>query len=179
MVITTVRKGTFSVIKLFVYTLTLTIFLLLTACGEDTSAPTRLSPLPHTVTVTFGLQGSSATTVSGVDLDVLLPPGFVLETDNLGDPTDNALKFLVDNDEDQVFADANYKEENRTIKAVITKTYGFAADADLMQISCIYPANTILPTLESFSVTAVANDLTPTPRSDISYGIRIDIQLTP
>lgn len=161
--------------KLLSFALSLTLSILLTACGDDVSAPTQLSPQAHKVTITIGLNGSPATMISSVNLDVILPQGFVLETDDSGQPTDSALTFLVDGTMPAV----NYASANGEIKAAIIKTDGFAGDVDLMQIACIYPANATLPTENDFIVTAVAYDFNATAVDDISEKISISIQLAP
>lgn len=155
------------------------LLLLLAACGDDSAAPTRLNPQAHKVTVTIGLQGSPATMIGSVDLDVILPAGFVLETASSEQPTESALIFLVDG----ATADVNYIQEdvsaNGEIKAVIIKTDGFAGDADLLQISRIYPANATLPTADNFIVTAVAYDFNTTVVDAITEKISISTQLAP
>lgn len=161
--------------KLFFYTLPLTFLLFLAACGDDVSAPTKLLPLAHTVTVTIGLSGSPETMVGSVDLAVVLPAGFVLETDSSGQPTASALTFLVDG----AMADVNYSSATGEISAAIIKTDGFAGNADLLQISGTYPANAILPTENSFAITAVAYGFNTTAVDDISDKINISVQLAP
>lgn len=159
------------------------LLLLLVACGDDVADPTRLNPQAHKVTVTIGLNGNPATMIGSVDLDVILPAGFVLETDNSGQPTDSALSFLVDGAE---IAGANYipaiNGVNGEIVAALVKSSGFAGDADLLQISRIYPANATLPTANDFIITVVANDTNPTNTTvvdAISAKISISIQLAP
>lgn len=167
-----------SLTKLLRLISTFSLLLLLAACGEDVTAPTRLNPQAHKVTVTIGLQGSPATMIGSVDLDVILPAGFVLETAS-SEPTESALTFLVDG----ATADVNYIQEdvsaNGEIKAVIIKADGFAGDAALMQISRIYPANATLPTADNFIVTAVAYDFNTTVVDAISEKISVSIQLAP
>ena len=165
-------------IKLLVLTLSLTLLLLLTACGDDVSDPTKLSPQAHKVTVTIGLNGSPETMVGSVYLDVLLPEGFVLETDSMGQPTENALSFLV--------ADAmpvvNYASATGEITAAIIKTDGFAGDAALMQVSRIYPNNATLPTENNFDIIIVAyyaDPQNPKAVDAISEKININVQLAP
>lgn len=149
--------------------------LFLTACGDDVSDPTKLLPLAHTLTVTIGLSGSPETMIGSVDLDIILPPGFVLETDNSGQPVDRALTFLVDG----AMSDVNYTSANGRVAAAIIKTDGFAGNADLLKISGVYPANAILPTGNNFIVTAVAYDFNTAAINDISEKINISIQLAP
>lgn len=161
--------------KLFFYTLPLTFLLFLAACGDDVSAPSKLLPLAHTVTVTIGLSGSPETRIGSVDLDVILPPGFVLETDSSGQPVNSALTFLVDG----AMADVNYASANGKITAAIIKTDGFAGNADLMRISGVYPAETVLPTGNSFIINAVAYSFNTTAVDDISDKINISVQLAP
>lgn len=161
--------------KLLFLTLPFTLLLLLAACGDDVSDPTRLSPQAHKVTVTIGLNGNPVTMIGSVDLDVILPEGFVLETDSSGQPSESALTFLVDG----AMSDVNYASATGEINAAIIKTAGFAGNADLMQISRIYPANATLPTDNQFSVTVVAYDFNTTTVNDISAMIRINIQLAP
>lgn len=161
--------------KQILYTLSLTLLLFLAACGDDVSAPTKLLPLPHTVTVTMGLSGSPETMVGSVDLAAILPAGFVLETDSSGQPTASALTFLVDG----AMADVNYVGATGEINVAIIKTDGFAGNADLLQISGTYPANTILPTENSFTITAVAYGFNTTAVEDISDKINISVQLAP
>lgn len=161
--------------KLFFYTLPLSFLLFLAACSDDVSAPTKLLPLAHTVTVTVGLSGSPETMVGSVDLAVVLPAGFVLETDSSGQPTASSLTFLVDG----AMADVNYVSATGELTAAIIKIDGFAGNADLLQISATYPANAILPTGNSFSITAVAYGFNTTAVDDISDKININVQLAP
>lgn len=170
-------------IKRLCLTLSLTLLLFLAACGDDVSAPTKLSPQAHKVTVTVGLNGSPAIMIGSLDLALVLPAGFVLETDNSGQPTGSALSFLVDGAE---IAGANYipatNGVNGEIVAALAKSSGFAGDANLMQISRIYPANATLPSENNFIITVVANDTNPTNTTvinDISATISISTQLVP
>lgn len=165
--------------KLLAFTLSCTLLLLLAACGEDGSDPDRLSPQAHKVTLTIGLNGSPSATIGSADLDVILPEGFVLETDNSGQPTANALTFLVAG----AMSVVSYDSANGEIKTKIIKNDGFAGDAELMQISCLYPANATLPTGNTFGVTVVAIDindpLNPIVIEGISEKISISIQAAP
>lgn len=162
--------------KLLVLMLSSTL-LLLTACGDDVSDPTKLMPLAHKVTVTIALNGSPETMIGSVGLDMVLPEGFVLETDSMGQPTGSALSFLVNG----AMADVNYISNTGELNAAIIKTEGFAGDTALMQISCIYPANAIIPTKNDFIVNAVTYDADPqNPKAiDISEKISISIELAP
>jgi hypothetical protein len=169
--------------KRLVYTLSFTFLLFLAACGGDASAPTKLSPQAHKVTVTIGLNGSAATMIGSVDLTVVLPAGFVLETDSSGQPTGSTLSFLVEGAE---IAGANYipaaNGDNGKILAAFAKSSGFAGDANLVQISRIYPANATLPTEDNFIITVVANDTNPTNTTvvnGISAKISISTELVP
>ena len=165
-------------LKTLIKLLAFTLLFLLTACGaDDTSDPTKLSPQAHKVTVTIGLNGSAATTIGSVDLDVLLPAGFVLETDSSGQPTASALTFLVAG----AMSEVNYVGSTGAINAKIIKTDGFPGDADLMRISRVYPADATLPTDTSFSVTVVAYDVgdpqNPTVISGLAERITVSTEL--
>lgn len=159
--------------KLLSLLLTFTL-LLLSACGGGGGGPT---PQPQKVTVTLGLQGDAATVVGSVDVDVVLPDGFVLEMDNsTNQPTATALSIMVSG---ATFA-ANYIPEstvaNGEILAGIIKGDGFAGNASLVQIFRTYAAGTTLPTADEFIVTVVASDLDGVPLTNISGQINIDTQ---
>lgn len=162
--------------KLFTFFLTATLLSSLTACGggggESTPAP-QPQAQAQKVTVTLGLQGSAATIVGSVDLDVVLPDGFVLETDSSNLPTASALTFIVNSD----YAVANYTPEtptvNGAINSAIIKTTGFAGNTNLMQISRTYAVGTTLPTVDDFMVTVVASDLNGVPLTAVTAQVSI------
>ena len=161
--------------KLLPLFLTFTFLLLLSACGSEDPTPQR-----QKVTVTLGLQGSAATVVGSVDVDVVLPDGFVLEMDNpSGQPIDTALSLLVSG---ATFS-SNYIPEtsiaNGEIIVGIIKGDGFAGNASLVQISRTYAAGTTLPTADDFIVTVVASDLDGVPLTDITGQINIDTEPVP
>lgn len=158
-----------------------TLLFSLTACGggggETTPTP---QPQAQTVTVTVALQGNAATIVGSVDLDVVLPDGFVLEIDTAtGQPTDTALTFLVPG---ATFA-LNYLPEttavNGEIKAGIIKSDGFAGNSSLVQVSRTYAAGATLPTANDFMVTVVASDLYGVALTGISEQISVSFQPAP
>jgi hypothetical protein len=152
--------------------LTFTLLLSLSACGGG-GEPT---PQPQKVTVTLGLQGNAATVVGSVDVDIVLPDGFVLEMAPSGQPADTALTTLVLG---ATFA-ANYIPEttvaNGEILVGIIKGDGFAGNASLVQISRNYIAGATLPTAADFIVTVVASDLTGAPLTNISGQINVNTQ---
>jgi hypothetical protein len=131
------------------------------------------------VTATLSLQGSASTTVGSVDLSVLLPDGFVLEADNLNQPTASALAFLVTG----ATAIVNYTPAtiaaNGELKAGIIKSDGFTGNSSLMQISRTYAAGATLPNDDNFMVTVVASDLNGVPLTGITVQISINAQPTP
>lgn len=162
-------------IKVLTKLLAMATLLLLTGCGDEVSDASKLLPLPHTVTATIGLSGSPETRIGSVDLAVTLPAGFVLETDGSGQPPASALTFLVDG----ALADFNYSSATGEISAAIIKTDGFAGNADLLRISGTYPADAVLPAVNSFAITAVAYGFNTTAVDDISDKINISVQLAP
>lgn len=168
-------------LKLLPLLLTFTFLLSLTACGGG--GGTTPTPQPQAqaqkVTATFALQGSAATFVGAVDLDVVLPDGFVLEVDSSNQPTASALTFLVNG----ATAVVNYTPEtiavNGVIKAGIIKVDGFAGNTTLMQISRTYAAGTTLPTADDFMVTVVASDLNGVPLTGVTAQVSISNQVAP
>lgn len=170
--------------KLLPLLLTFTLLFFLTACGGGgggtTSAP---QPQPQAqaqkVAITFALQGNVAAIVGAVDLDVLLPAGFVLEVDSSNQPTANVLTFLVNG----ATAVVNYTPEtiaaNGAITAGIIKSDGFAGNSSLMQISRTYAAGATLPMADDFMVTVVASDLNGVPLTSVTAQISISTQPAP
>jgi hypothetical protein len=154
--------------------LSFTLLLFLTACGGGDGGGQ-----PQKVTATFALQGNAATTVGAVDLDVVLPSGFALETDSSNQPTASALTFLVTG---ATFV-PNYTPETATangaIKAGIIKSDGFAGNSSLLQISRIYAAGAILPTADDFMVTVVVSDLNGVALTGISGQSSVSSQPVP
>lgn len=159
----------------------------LTACGgggggggEGAVPPTQQAQKAQQVTVTFGLNGGSATTVGAVDLDVVLPDGFVLAVDSsTGLPTDTALALLVSG----AYLEANYIPEttaaNGAIDAGIMKGDGFAGNSNLIQLTHTFAAGVTLPTANDFMVTVVASDLNGVPLTAINGQISITTQPVP
>jgi hypothetical protein len=168
--------------KLLTLVLALTLLLTLTACGggggdEGGGGTTQQA---QKVTATFALQGSAVTIVGAVDLDVLLPAGFVLETDTTtGQPIDTALTFLVPG---ATFV-PNYLPEttavNGEIKAGMIKSDGFAGNSSLVQVSRTYAAGTNRPSANDFMVTVIASDLNGATLAGISGKISISTQPAP
>lgn len=158
--------------------LSCTLLLTLAACGGGGSESTPAQQAQQ-VTVTFGLQGNAGATVGSVDLDVLLPAGFVLETGNDGQPTTAALALLATGATTAV----NYTPEtvaaNGGIQSAIIKTDGFAGNADLLQISRTYAAGATLPTSDDFMVTVVASDLNGVVLPGIGARVSIMTQTAP
>lgn len=161
----------------------------LTACGGGGGGGTTPAPEPQPqpqpqvqaqrVTATLSLQGSASTTVGSVDLSVLLPDGFVLEADNLNQPTASALAFLVTG----ATAIVNYTPAtivaNGELKAGIIKSDGFTGNSSLMQISRTYAAGATLPTANDFMVTVIASDLNGATLTGISELINVSTQPAP
>lgn len=166
--------------KLLSLLLPLSLLIALTACGGGGGGG-EATPTPQAqkVTVTIGLQGNSAVTVGSVDLDVVLPDGFVLETDNVAQPPASALTLLIDN----ATTATNYTPEtsasNGGIRAAIIKTDGFAGNAGLMQLSRIYTAGATLPKTDDFMVTVIASDLNGAPLTGITAQVNITAQPAP
>lgn len=152
--------------------------LILTACGGG-GGGSDASPQPQKATVTFALQGGPAI-VNSVQLNVVLPEGFVLETDTSDQPTVSALTLLVTRAE---INDFSYTPEtpviNGEITVAIAKVDGFPGDANLMQISCTYAPGTTLPTVDDFIVTVDASDLNGASLVGITEKISIVIQPDP
>lgn len=153
---------------------TFTLLLFLFACG-DGDTPQEA----HEVTVAFALQGNAATVVGSVDLDVVLPDGFVLETDSTNQPTTSAMTLLVP---DATFA-LNYipatVAANGAIKGAIIKAGGFAGNANLVQMTHTFAAGATLPNANDFVVTFVASDLNGVPLSGVTGQISITTQPVP
>lgn len=154
----------------------------LSACGGGGGGGTTPTPQPQAqkVTVTLGLQGNAATTVGSVDIDVVLPDGFVLETDAAtGLPTNAALTLLITG---ATFA-PNYIPEtaavNGAIKAGIIKSDGFAGNASLVRMTHTFAAGATLPNANDFMVTVIASDLNGAPLTGISELISISVQAVP
>lgn len=154
----------------------LSLLLFLTACGGGGGETTSQS---QKVTTTFVLQGDAALLVGAVDLDLLLPAGFGLETDSSNQPTASALTILVDG----ATAAVNYTPEtiavNGAIKAGIIKSDGFAGNSSLLQISRTYAAGVTLPTAGDFIVTVAASDLSGVALTGISGQINVSSQPAP
>ena len=163
--------------------LTCTLLFSLTACGGGGGGDAGgggATLQAQKVTVTFALQGSAATIVGAVDLDVVLPVGFVLEADTAtGQPTATALTFLVPG---ATFV-PNYLPEtaavNGEIKAGIIKSDGFAGNSSLVQVSRIYAAGTTLPSAEDFMAAVIASDLSGATLTSISGKISVSTQPAP
>ena len=158
------------------------ILLILTACGGGGSGGDgggNVSPQPQKATVTFALQGGPAI-VHSVQLQVVLPDGFVLETDTSNQPIGSALTLLVTGAE---LNDLSYipatPASNGEIIAAIGKVDGFPGDTNLMQISCTYAPGATLPTVGDFIVTVDASDLNGVALGGISEKISVDIQPAP
>lgn len=150
--------------KRLLFLLPFTILIALTACGGGGGGGGGTAPQAQKVTATLGLLGSASTTVGSVDIDVVLPYGFVLETDTAtGLPLDTVLTLLVPG---ATFA-PNYIPEtasaNGGIKAGIIKSDGFAGNASLVQLTHTFAAGATLPTADDFIVTVVASDLNGVP----------------
>lgn len=164
--------------KLLALLFSFSILLILTACGGGGSGD-DVSPRPQKATVTFALQGGPAI-VHSVQLQVVLPDGFVLETDTSNQPTGSALTLLVTGAE---LNDVSYlpatSASNGEIIAAIGKIEGFPGDASLMQISSTYAPGAALPTVGDFIVTVDASDLNGVALSGISEKISVDIQPAP
>jgi hypothetical protein len=174
--------------KLLTLLLSLTLLLTLTACGGGGGGGDAgsgggggggITLQAQKVTVTLGLQGNAAATVGSVDLNVLLPTGFVLEIDGTAQPTAAAMTLLVPG----ATTAANYTPAttaaNGEIKAGIIKTEGFAGNAVLLQISRTYAAGATLPTAGDFMVTVIASDLNGIALTGISTQISINTQSVP
>lgn len=164
--------------KLLPLLLTFTFLISLTACGGGGGG--TAAPQAQKVTVTLGLQGSAATIVGAVDIDAVLPDGFVLELDTAtGLPTDTALTLLVPG---ATFA-PNYIPEttaaNGEIKAGIIKSDGFAGNASLVEMTHTFAAGATLPIASDFTVTVVASDLNGATLTGISELISISVQAVP
>lgn len=158
----------------------ITLLLVLTACGEGDSTPTKSQLSAQKVTVTFALQGAPATVYSA-QIDVRLPDGFVLEMDNTTNPptpTASALTVLVNGDKGANYIPADGTTDGK-ILAAIAKIDGFAGDADLMQISCTYAAGATLPTAEDFTVTLAASDSSAGVEKDYPAQISIKTEAVP
>jgi hypothetical protein len=153
--------------------------LILTACGGGGKNGDNTSPQPQKATVTFALQDGPASVYS-VQLHVVLPDGFVLETDISNQPTDRALTLLVTGAElnDVAYIPAT-PAINGELIAAIGKVEGFPGDASLMQISCTYAPGVTLPTVGDFMVTVDASDMNGVPLGGISEKISIVIQPAP
>ena len=174
----------YNVTKLLPLLISIALLLILTACGgggggSDEDEETTLDPQAQQVTVTLGLQGNATPLVGSVDLDVVLPDGFVLATDSSGQATAAALTFLVAG----ATGAANYLPATATasgkINAGIIKTDGFPGNADLLQISRTYAAGASLPTANDFMATVVASDLNGATLAGISERISINTQSVP
>lgn len=160
---------------LFVFTLLFS----LTACGGgggggETTPTTQLQA--QKITAIFALQGSAAIIVGSVDLVVVLPDGFVLETDSSNQPTTSAMTLLVPG----ATSATNYipatAGANGAIKAGIIKSDGFAGNVNLVKMTRIYAAGATLPTADDFILTVVASDLNGTTLADISGQINVSSQ---
>lgn len=164
--------------KLFPLLSALSLLLSLAACGGGGGGGETI-PQPQRVTAIFALQGNAAALVGAVDLDVLLPAGFVLEIDSFNQSTDSALTFLVNG----ATAVVNYTPEtnaaNGAIKAGIIKIDGFAGSSSLMQISCTYAVGATLPTANDFMVTVTASDLNGVALTGISGQTNVSSQPAP
>lgn len=165
--------------KLFFLLFTSTLLLSLTACGGGGGGDGETIPQAQKVTATFALQGNAAALVGAIDLDILLPAGFVLETDSSNQPTASALIFLVNG----ATAVANYTPEtsaaNGAIKAGIIKIDGFAGNSSILQISRTYAVGATLPTAGDFMVTVTASDLNGVALPGISGQISVSSQPAP
>jgi hypothetical protein len=172
-------------IKSLTLPLSLILLLTLTACGGGggggneggTGGVTTLQA--QKVTATFALQGSAAATVGSVDLNVLLPVGFVLETDSAAQPIASAMTLLVNGATTAAQYIPATTAANGEIKAAIIKTDGFAGNAGLMQISRTYAAGATLPTANDFMVTVIASDLNGVSLTGITEQISITAQPVP
>lgn len=164
--------------KLLILLFSLTLLLVLNACGGGGgSTPAATPSTAQKVTVTFALQGAPDTIYSA-DLDVVLPDGFVLETDSPNQPTASALSFLVVG----ATAVVNYlpaTTANGEIIVGIIKSDGFSGGASLMQIVCTYPAGATLPTADDFIVTAFASDSAGVDLSGISAKLSVTTEAIP
>ena len=160
------------------------VLLILTACGGGGGDGGGgdggdASPQPQKATVTFALQGGPAI-VHSVQLNIVLPEGFVLETDTSNKPAVTALTLLVTGAELNDFAYTPATPViNGEITGAIVKIDGFPVDANLMQISCIYAPGTTLPTVDDFIVTVDASDLDGASLGGITEKISISIQPAP
>jgi hypothetical protein len=163
--------------KRLFFLLACTLLFTLTACGGGGGETTLQA---QKVTAAFALQGSAATIVGAVDLDVVLPAGFVLEIDTAtAQPIDTALTSLVPG---ATFV-PNYLPEttaaNGEIKVGIIKSDGFAGNSSLMQVSRTYAAGATLPSADDFMVTVIASDLNGATLPSISGKISISTQPAP
>ena len=169
-------------IKLLPLLLCVIVLLILPACGGgggDGGGGGNDSPQPQKATVTFALQGSPAI-VNSVQLNIVLPDGFVLETDTSNEPTVSALTLLVTGAELNEFSYTQATSAiNGEISVAIAKLDGFPSDTNLMQISCIYAPGAAPPTVGDFIVTVDASDLNGGPLDGISEKIKVAIQPAP
>lgn len=171
-----------TLLKLFTLLCSLALILVLSACGSGGSTPTKVQLQPQKVTATVALQGAPETIVGAVRLDVVLPTGFVLETDSSSQPTVSALTFLVPGD--NVLTATTYIPETGTANGLITtgiiKPNGFAGNATLLRISCIYPVGATLPTAEDFIVSlTTASDTEGLDLNGLSLQITISTETAP
>ena len=169
--------------QLLILLLSLTLLLTLTACGggggggsEGDGGGTTLQA--QKVTATFALQGG-ATIVGSVDLEVVLPVGFVLETDNTAQPTASSMTLLVNGATSAVNYTPATIAANGEILVAIIKSDGFVGNTNLIQMSHIYAAGTTLPTADDFMVTVGASDLNGVPLTGITAQVSISNQAVP
>jgi hypothetical protein len=138
-----------SILKVLVLVL---LLIPLFACGGgDTSTPAQR------VDLRIGLEGDGI--VGAVDVEIVLPEGFVLKVDDAGQPTDTALVMLVEGGDMEVNYTPETEASNGQLIIAIINASGFEASADLLKISRVFAAGTSRPTADDFAISIEAYDL--------------------
>jgi hypothetical protein len=122
--------------------------------GGDTPAPAAVA---QRVDLTAGLEGDGA--VGAVDVEIVLPEGFILEVDDSGQPTDTALAKLVEGGNMAVNYTPETEATNGQLIIAIISASGFEPSADLLKVSRIYAAGASLPAADDFAISIEAFDL--------------------
>ncbi len=133
------------------------LLLPLFACGGGGGMTTMIStttPTAQKVELTIGLQGSG--TVGAVDVEIVLPAGFILELDETGKPTEAALIELVSGGTMEINYIAETAQTNGMLDIGLINVTGFAADAALLKVSRVYAAGATLPSVDDFAVSLEA-----------------------